>query len=159
MLIAGSTAAAVILAAVLLWIADAQKPGVAVKSAGTAPAGLSQGAVWALSLVRARPGQRDRLERFLQANWLALDEQALRQHRISAYRLLRADADPKESSWDYAVIIEYADREAMTAFVPFYLGLARSSPHVRIDGLDFADLGEVVEQKIVEPVKADAQQP
>jgi|GEM_PF-6252835 len=110
------------------------------------------GAVWAISFVRARPGQRERLERFLKSNWLALDQQAFQQKKIKAYRMLRADADPKESSWDYAVIIEYADRQAMADFVPVYLALARERPHVRVDGLDFADLGEVVQQKVVEPL-------
>lgn len=127
-----------------------------LEAARIAAATSAPGRIWAISFVRARPGQRERLERFLRANWLALDELALREGRISAYRLLRADADPREASWDYAVVIEYADREAMSDFVPFYLKLARERPHVRVDGLDFADLGSVVEQKIVEPLAAGA---
>lgn len=107
--------------------------------------------VWAISLVRARPGQRQRLLRFLRANWLTLDQQLLEQGRISRYRLLEAD-EGDGKGWDYAVILEYRDRQAMADFVPAYLALVRERPQVRIDGLAFADLGEVVQQKIAMPL-------
>lgn len=111
-------------------------------------------AIWAISLVRARPGQRQRLLRFLRANWLELDQQLLEQGRISRYRLLEADADAAGDGkgWDYAVILEYRDRQAMDDFVPAYLALLKARPQVRIDGLVFADLGEVVQQKVVRPL-------
>ncbi|WP_295680086.1 hypothetical protein [uncultured Nevskia sp.] len=113
-------------------------------------------AIWAISLVRARPGQRERLLRFLRANWLALDALLLEQGRISGYRLLEADVvtgvinDSKR--WDYAVILEYRDRQAMQDFVPAYLALLKARPQVRIDGLVFADLGEVVQQQVARPL-------
>ena len=93
--------------------------------------------------------------RFLRANWLALDAQLLDQGRISHYRLLEADVGKgldDSKAWDYAVILEYRDRQAMDAFVPAYLELIRTRPQVRIDGLVFADLGEVVQQKITQPL-------
>lgn len=114
----------------------------------------ADGPISAISFVRARPGQRERLERFLRSNWLALDEAALQQQKITGYRMLRADADPTESSWDYAVVIDYASRAAMADFVPFYLSLVRERPRKRIDGLDFADLGVIVQQKTVTAVEA-----
>jgi len=107
--------------------------------------------VWAISFVRARPGQRERLQRYLRANWLVLDAKALEQGRIAGYRMLRADESTTES-WDYAVIIEYPNRQAMQDFVPAYLDMLRAHPKVRVDGLDFADLGDVVQQNVVEPV-------
>jgi len=114
-------------------------------------------AVWAISLVRARPGQRERLLRFLRANWLALDAQLLEQGRISGYRLLAADAAiaagiDDRKRWDYAVILEYRDRQAMQDFVPAYLALLKARPQVRIDGLVFADLGEMVQQQVARPL-------
>lgn len=121
--------------------------------------GSNADAVWAISLVRARPGQRERLLRFLRANWLALDAQLLEQGRISSYRLLEADVvtgvinDSKR--WDYAVILEYRDRQAMQDFVPAYLALLKARPQVRIDGLVFADLGEVVQQQVARPLGND----
>ncbi len=120
------------------------------------PAAPAEG-VLAISFVQARPGQRERLERYLRQNWLALDELALQQRRIRSYRLLRADPEPREDSWDFAVVIEYANRAAMADFVPFYLELARERPHRRIDGLDFADLGKVVQQKVVTAVPNEGQ--
>ena len=95
------------------------------------------------------------LLRFLRANWLALDAQLLDQGRISHYRLLEADVGKgldDSKAWDYAVILEYRDRQAMDEFVPAYLELIRTRPQVRIDGLVFADLGEVVQQKITQPL-------
>ena len=137
----------------------------AVLKTGTTPAaeppaahaesGEAAATIWAISLVRARPGQRERLLRFLRANWLALDAQLLDQGRISHYRLLEADVGKgldDSKAWDYAVILEYRDRQAMDAFVPAYLELIRTRPQVRIDGLVFADLGEVVQQKITQPL-------
>lgn len=140
--------------AVLLTVAHAPQ-GAVHGTEALAPVAVKAGdTVWAISFVRARPGQRERLERYLKANWLALDALALREKRIVAYRMLRADADAKEG-WDYAVIIEYADRQAMAGFVPFYIGLARERPQVRVEGLDFADLGEITQQKTVTPVTYD----
>lgn len=117
--------------------------------------GADTAAIWAISLVRARPGQRQRLLRFLRANWLELDQQLLEQGRISRYRLLEADVGAAGSDgkgWDYAVILEYRDRQAMDDFVPAYLALLKARPQVRIDGLSFADLGEVVQQKVARPL-------
>ena len=149
----------------LLNVADAPQSGLpgplsiqATPAAVTLDADVAtnDGAVWAISFVRARPGQRERLERYLKSNWLALDAQALQQKRITGYRMLRADPDPRESSWDFAVTIEYANRQAMADFVPFYVELTRGRAHLRVDGLDFADLGEIVQQKTVMPVTYDA---
>jgi hypothetical protein len=109
------------------------------------------GAVWAMTYVRARPGQRERMERYLKANWLAVDEVAKTQGYLAGYRLLRADRDLKET-WDFVVILEYRNAAAMEAFVPAYLGLVRGRPRIRIEGLEFGDLGEIVQQKIVAPV-------
>ncbi|GAC1621273.1 MAG: hypothetical protein NVS9B10_03890 [Nevskia sp.] len=152
------SAAALIGAALLLPVADAPQGRLPIADLPVAEAAKKDddGAVWAISFVRARPGQRERLERYLQSNWLALDELALRQQRITAYRMLRAEPDPRGTSWDFAVSIEYANRQAMIDFVPFYLELARGRPHLRVDGLDFPDLGEIVLQKTVTPLAYDA---
>jgi hypothetical protein len=40
--------------------------------------------------------------------------------------------------------------------VPFSLELTRGRGQVRVDGLDFADLGEIVQQKTVTPLAYDA---
>jgi hypothetical protein len=120
-----------------------------VSSAATERA--PEGAVWAMTYVRARPGQRERMERYLKANWLAVDELAKQQNHLAGYRLLRADRDLKET-WDFVVILEYRNTAAMEAFVPAYLALVRGRARVRIEGLEFADLGEIVQQKIVMPV-------
>lgn len=118
----------------------------------TLAAGLvpnSATSVWALTFVKARPGQRQRLERFLRANWLTIDAQALQEHRILDYRFWRAD-DEARATWDFAVAIEYQDRAAMADFVSAYLDLARQRPFVRVDGLGFADLGSVAFQNVVQ---------
>jgi heme-degrading monooxygenase HmoA len=108
-------------------------------------------AIWAINFVHARPGQRERLERFLKANWLPIDALARQHGYIRDFRLLRAD-EAARATWDYAVVIEYENRQAMTDFVPRYVELARQRPYVRIDGLSFADLGEVAFQNVAEPI-------
>lgn len=137
--------------------ADAPAPSPpAPHSVVPAPAlSTAGGEIWALSFVRARPGQRERLERYLKANWLALDDIARSQGLIQNYRMLRAEPDAREN-WDFMVILEYADKQTMNEFVPAWLALGQQHPHKRIDGLDFADLGEVVLQKTVTPVAYDA---
>lgn len=126
-----------------------------VPAASSAPPTVTErapeGAVWAMTFVRARPGQRERMERYLKANWLAVDEIARSKGHLAGWRLLRADRDLKET-WDFVVILEYTNTQSMEAFVPAYLALVRGRPRVRIEGLEFADLGEVVQQKIVAPV-------
>jgi len=108
-------------------------------------------AIWAINFVHARPGQRERLERFLKANWLPIDALARQRGYIRDFRLLRAD-EAARATWDYAVVIEYENRQAMADFVPRYVELARQRPYVRIDGLGFADLGEVAFQNVAEPI-------
>lgn len=128
--------------------------------AGEGRAASEDAAIWAISLLRARPGQRERLLRFLQANWLALDAELLAQGHIRNYRLLEAEAGnglADARSWDYAVILEYRDRQAMSDFVPAYLALLKARPQVRIEGLGFADLGEVLQQRVASPLPVLAQ--
>lgn len=147
-------AAAVALLPSLRSPASELKPAAKQAGEGSADPADNAAAIWAISLVRARPGQRERLLRFLRANWLALDAQLLEQGRISAYRVLEADDSESRDgrSWDYAVILEYRDRQAMADFVPAYLALLKERPQVRIDGLGLADLGEVVQQKVAHPL-------
>jgi hypothetical protein len=141
-----------------LWQQQAAAPGAAgpqAVPAGEGRAASEDAAIWAISLIRARPGQRERLLRYLRANWLTLDAELLAQGHIRNYRLLEAEAGnglADARSWDYAVILEYRDRQAMSDFVPAYLALLKARPQVRIEGLGFADLGEVLQQRVASPL-------
>jgi hypothetical protein len=124
----------------------------AVPQAAPPPVALqahARPAVIERTLLKAFPGKRDALARFVAANWLALDRRAVEQGLFTGYRLVEnaaADAD-----WDLAVEVGYHGRLGFDdADVQRRFAAIRAA-HVTvpIDGQTLAQLGRIVRSERV----------
>jgi hypothetical protein len=101
--------------------------------------------VWDFTYLKALPGERDRLERFIAANWFVPDERARARGYISGYQLLRAA--PADTSWDVLVIDIFPDSAAKAAAPERYrTEIMPGHTKQLVDGRDFPQLGRIVRQ-------------
>ena len=105
-----------------------------------------------VDLVRAKPGERDRLIRFYQLNWEAARRTALAQGVITGYRLfVRADTS---GVWDVLLETEYPDSAAHARREEIFRPILRAKGRILVDGLDRPALGESVESRDLRVVAA-----
>ncbi len=98
-----------------------------------------------LTFLRAEPGQRERLVRFLDANWLAMDRVAVARGLFVEARLVEArDEGAADPAWDVAVAVTYRDAGGYESVRAQFEEIRRAHAKVLVDGLDFAALGRVV---------------
>jgi hypothetical protein len=98
-----------------------------------------------LTFLRAEPGQRERLVRFLDANWLAMDRLAVARGLFLEARLLEArDEGAADPAWDVVVVVTYRDTGGYESVRAPFEEIRRAHAKVLIDGLDLAALGRVV---------------
>jgi hypothetical protein len=117
---------------------DGAEP-VAPQEGGKAP-------VWQFTYLKAEPGQRERLERFITLNWFGPDDRARRKGYIDGFLLLRgSEADP---SWDLVVIDIFPDADSQKkARERYRTAIMPEHKKQLVDGLDFPALGKVVGER------------
>lgn len=115
-------------------------------------AGARPTAVVEQTLLKALPGKADALGKFLAANWLVMDQQALDQGLFTGFWLARSPAGFEE--WDYAMSVGYPtslgfDDPAISAGFE-----AIRAAHVvaLIDGEGLRQLGRIVSSQRLEMV-------
>lgn len=101
--------------------------------------------------LKAQPGERDNLIRFIEQNWFVMDAIGLRQGLFTHYALYRA-ADDK-GDWDVLVVVGYPTPLGYDA-----PGTAESFDAIRsatrrrlVDGKDFSQLGKIIESRRLTP--------
>jgi hypothetical protein len=103
----------------------------------------------AIDLVKAKPGQRERLIRFYQLNWEQRRVEALARGMITGYRLLvSADTGTR---WYVMLETTYADSASYAARERNFGALIARSPAQPIDGMMRAALGDIVESRDLTP--------
>ncbi len=95
-------------------------------------------------LGRKRPGKADALGRFLAANWLVMDQQALDQGLFTGFWLARSA--PGFEAWDYAMQVGYPTalgfEDAATA--AGFEAIRTAHKTVLIEGEGLAQLGRII---------------
>lgn len=108
----------------------------------------------AVDLVKAKPGQRERLIRFYQLNWEQRRVEALARGMITGYRLLvSADTGTR---WDVMLETTYADIASYAARERNFGALIARNPAQPIDGMMRAALGDIVESRDLTVINARA---
>lgn len=99
-----------------------------------------------LTFLRSEPGQHERLVRFLEANWLALDHVAIARGLFVDARLLEArdEGAPDPPPWDVVVAVTYRDTRGYEGVRAAFEAIRRAHPKQLIDGHDLATLGRIV---------------
>jgi hypothetical protein len=104
-----------------------------------------------MTFLKSQPGKREQLKRFVTANWFAMDEVAIKQGLMQSYRLLDSgdDAEP----WNVLVMVTYRDARGYDGIKTEFETIRKAHTKVLVDGLDFRDLGRIVEsRKTFEPL-------
>lgn len=98
-----------------------------------------------LTFLQSRPGQLALLERFVRANWFAMDEVAVQQGLFVAYEWLDTAGD--DGPWNAIVVVTYQDRNGFVGIRDRWALIKAAHDEVRPDGLPMKDLGRVVDSK------------
>lgn len=139
MILAGRASAIIVFGAAV-WMAPPAFSG------QTPPRDPATPAVWQLTFLKAEPGQRDRLERFITLNWFGPDDTARRRGFISGFQLLRGSEE--DSAWDLLVVDIFADADTKAKARERYRAeIIPAHTKQLVDGLDFPALGRIVAER------------
>lgn len=92
--------------------------------------------------LQARPGERDRLARFLIANWFVMDAKAVDAGLFASYRLLENAAETGD--WDLIVEVTYHDACGYACVAERFEAIRAAHTPVPIDGKLLPELGRVL---------------
>jgi hypothetical protein len=104
--------------------------------------------VYECTFLRAQPEKRDRLKRFIRANWFAMDLIAQQQGLVNSFQLLEPRQQEGNSNeareWDLLVKVGYPTPGGYSDIAEAFEVIRRAHTTVLIDGLDFRALGQIV---------------
>jgi hypothetical protein len=98
-----------------------------------------------VTYLQSKPGKLRELERFVRANWFAMDEIAVQQGLFVSYEWL--DTGDDSSPWNALVIVTYGDEKGFDGIAQRWAPIKAAHEEVRPDGLGMKDLGRVLETK------------
>lgn len=94
--------------------------------------------------LKAKPGLRDALARYIELNWFAMDKIGMDAGLFTSYDLLAAIDDSKE--WDLVMVVGYPQAEGFSEpkTRDAFLAIRRAHVEVRVDGMGLKELGDIV---------------
>ncbi|OYQ37874.1 hypothetical protein CHU93_00295 [Sandarakinorhabdus cyanobacteriorum] len=113
--------------------------------AGAAAAEPATTRVVTLTYLKSAPGRLAQLERFVRANWFAMDAIAVRQGLFLDYRWF--DTGSEDGAWNAIVMVTYRDEKGFEGVAPRWAPIQSAHRTVLPDGFAFAQLGRVVENR------------
>lgn len=102
--------------------------------------------IWTFTYLKAAESQRANLKIFLERNWFVMDSIAVRQKLIGRYELYEKK-ETANAEWDYIVAVEYLSPGGYDDIAPKFEAIRAKHVMVKINGLDFRDLGKVVKSE------------
>jgi hypothetical protein len=97
--------------------------------------------------LKAAPGERENLKRFIVLNWFAMDAIAKQQGLMQAYTVLDSGSD--DGPWNLLVSVTYMDAKGYEGIAEAFEKIRRAHQTVPVDGKTLRDLGRIVESKRV----------
>ncbi len=104
-------------------------------------AGAPQRRAVELTFLRALPGERERLTKFIVANWFEMDRIAKLQGLMEDYRLLDSGAD--DADWHALMVVTYHDERGYAGIAEPFERIRRAHNTVLIDGKALRELGTI----------------
>ena len=98
-----------------------------------------------LTYLKAAPGRLAQLERYVRANWFAMDAAAVSQGLFVSYKWL--DTGREDGPWNAVVIVTYNDDKGFAGIEERWGPIRSAHKEVRPDGLAFPDVGRVIESQ------------
>lgn len=115
----------------------------ATPAGGAALAAAGAARVVTLTHLKSKPGRLAHLERFVRANWFAMDEIAVAQGLFVSYEWLDTGSD--EGPWNAIVMVTYVDEKGFEGIQQRWTPIRSAHQEVRPDGMGLKDLGQVLE--------------
>ena len=122
--------------------------GSATLVAGSARSQVRPGVV-VHTLLKALPGQKDRLGQFIALNWLVMDRAAI-DAGLFTHAVLHA-ADAGEADFEFIVEVGYVDPGGYEAIADQFETIRRAHVTRPVDGLLLRDLGVIVGERRFTP--------
>jgi hypothetical protein len=98
-----------------------------------------------LTFLKAKPGERERLVRFIELNWFEMDRIAAGQGLMRDYRVLETGTD--EGAWNVLVEVTYTDERGYAGIVDTFEAIRKAHRSMAVGGKGLRDLGTIVESK------------
>lgn len=98
-----------------------------------------------LTFLKALPGERERLVRFIELNWFEMDRIAVEQGLMREYRVL--DTGEDEGDWNVLVEVVYRDERGYAGIVEAFERIRAAHPTVLVDGKSLPALGKIVSSR------------
>ncbi len=96
-----------------------------------------------VTYLKSQPGRLPQLERFVRANWFAMDAVAVQQGLFVDYVWLDRGTD--DGPWNAIVKVTYNDEKGFAGIQDRWAPIKAAHKEVRPDDLGFRDLGRVLE--------------
>ncbi len=121
----------------------------AAAAAQTAP--YKEGSVWAVTLVRVKPGMEDDYLNNLRASWQRTLQEAKRQGLLLSWRVISANAATPED-WNLMLMVEYRNMAALDGVDDKFRAIAEkmigSEQQQRTAAVRRADIREILGDKL-----------
>jgi hypothetical protein len=98
-----------------------------------------------MTYLKSAPGKLGQLERYVRANWFAMDKIAVERGLFVSYLWLDTGSD--DGPWNAVVMVTYRDAQGFAGIEQEWAGIKAAHREVLIDGAKQADLGRVVESR------------
>jgi hypothetical protein len=100
--------------------------------------------VYELTFLKAKPGLKSQLMRYIVANWYVMDARAVEQGLFTEYRLLEATTE--NEAWDGMMMVGYPKPEGFSdpATAAGFEAIRQAHVRTPIEGKHLRDLGGVV---------------
>ncbi len=108
-------------------------------------AGVADARVVTMTYLKSAPGKLNQLERYIRANWFAMDEIAVKRGLFVSYLWLDTGSD--KGPWNAIVMVTYRDVKGFAGISKEWSEIKAAHREVLIDGARQADLGRVVESR------------
>ncbi len=133
-----SRRAALTLSALPALLASCAMPSTRAESPGSNTVMFEQ------TCLKAKPGLRDALARYIELNWFPMDKIGMDAGLFTSYDLLAAIDDNNE--WDLVMVVGYPQAEGFSApkTRDAFMAIRRAHVEVRVDGMGLKELGDIV---------------
>lgn len=98
-----------------------------------------------MTYLKSAPGKLGQLERYVRANWFAMDKIAVERGLFVSYLWLDTGSD--DGPWNAIVMVTYRDARGFAGIQKEWAEVRAAHSEVLIDGASQADLGRVVESR------------
>ena len=116
-----------------------------IATVALADVGVATGTkLYELTLLKAKPGLRDDLGKYIRANWFPMDQKGVENGIFTSYWLLEDTGE--NAAWDYVMVVGYPTELGFgePRAIEVFQAIRKAHAEVKIGGKGLRELGEIV---------------